>query len=568
MTIEKTTSLLDEIENLKARLKGKIKCVTMPAEKPKVLALGMYAIDVEPIPPRNRNNREVHLDYLTHLKESVITLREIAEEARIEKPLDNTLKNACFYTKRSQELLEYVIGTFPKEFSKRDKKQPEHVSTSEIVITERFSNTSEKPLTRYKHRNKKEKAISSGIPTTAETQTIDASVKYTTISANQQNPNKNWGFNIPNSPSSSVFKCRSYRSSFGCSKHMTGNHSWLRNFMKKFIRTVRFGNGHFGAIMGYGDYVIGDSVISMIYYVEGLRHNLFSVVLSNLLIVKSLQEQIMVVASWLNHLNFGTINDLARKDLNDIVERQNCTLVEAARTMLIFFKALMFLWAEAVATAFFGALCYPINDSEDLRKLKATDDIGIFVSYAPNKKVQVLVVSAGIPSSTIIDQDAPSTSHSLSSSEVQPPISHQGVAAGSNFKDNPFAQDEDDPFVNVFAPELISEASSSGDVSSAESNQVIQPHDHLRKWSKDHPMDNVIVEPKNFKTTMAEACWFKAMQEEIHEFDRIQNKARLVAKGYRQEEGIDFEESYLPVAQIEAIRIFIANAANKNMIIY
>ncbi|GKD91112.1 hypothetical protein Tco_1366619 [Tanacetum coccineum] len=47
-----------------------------------------------------------------------------------------------------------------------------------------------------------------------------------------------------------------------CSKHMTGNRSKLKNFEEKFIGTVRFGNDHFGAIMGYGDYVIGDSVIS------------------------------------------------------------------------------------------------------------------------------------------------------------------------------------------------------------------------------------------------------------------------------------------------------------------
>ncbi|GKB31763.1 reverse transcriptase domain-containing protein [Tanacetum coccineum] len=76
---------------------------------------------------------------------------------------------------------------------------------------------------------------------------------------------------------------------------------------------------------------------------------------------------------------------------------------------------------------------------------------------------------------------------------------------------------------------------------------------------------------------MDEACWFEAMQEEIHEFDRLQldeygdvlkNKARLVAKEYRQEGGIDFEESFAPVERIEAIRIFIANAASKNMIIY
>ncbi|GKC78617.1 retrovirus-related pol polyprotein from transposon TNT 1-94 [Tanacetum coccineum] len=50
--------------------------------------------------------------------------------------------------------------------------------------------------------------------------------------------------------------------------------------------------------------------------------------------------------------------------------------------------------------------------------------------------------------------------------------------------------------------------------------------------------------------------------------DVLKNKARLVAKGYRQKEGIDFEESFAPVARIEAIRIFIANAISKNMTIY
>ncbi|GJS37937.1 retrovirus-related pol polyprotein from transposon TNT 1-94 [Tanacetum coccineum] len=108
------------------------------------------------------------------------------------------------------------------------------------------------------------------------------------------------------------------------------------------------------------------------------------------------------------------------------------------------------------------------------------------------------------------------------------------------------------------------------------------------------------VEPKNFKSAITEDCWFQAMQDEIHEFDRLQvwelvpqpdcvmiialkwiykveldeygdvlkNKARLMAKGYRQEEGIDFEELFAPVACIEVIRIFIANAASKNMTIY
>ncbi|GKD97466.1 hypothetical protein Tco_1381363 [Tanacetum coccineum] len=90
-TIEKTTSLLREIETLKAQIKGKTKWVTMPdLVKQKVIASG--------------------------------TLCEIVEDARDEKPLDSSLASACLYTKHSQELLEYVIGTCPKDFNKRDRK--------------------------------------------------------------------------------------------------------------------------------------------------------------------------------------------------------------------------------------------------------------------------------------------------------------------------------------------------------------------------------------------------------------------------------------------------------------
>nr|GEU75093.1 retrovirus-related Pol polyprotein from transposon TNT 1-94 [Tanacetum cinerariifolium] len=99
---------------------------------------------------------------------------------------------------------------------------------------------------------------------------------------------------------------------------------------------------------------------------------------------------------------------------NRVVERRNQTLVEAARTMLFFSRALLFLWAEAIATAcytqnrsiihrrfnktpyelicgkklnisflhVFGALCYPKNDSEDIRKLGAKGDIGFFIGYS------------------------------------------------------------------------------------------------------------------------------------------------------------------------------------------
>nr|GFB46581.1 integrase, catalytic region, zinc finger, CCHC-type, peptidase aspartic, catalytic [Tanacetum cinerariifolium] len=133
------------------------------------------------------------------------------------------------------------------------------------------------------------------------------------------------------------------------------------NFVKNVIGTVRFRNVHFGAIMGYVDYVIGNSVISRVYYVEGLGHNLFSVGqfydsdlevafrkhscyvrdtdgvelikgsrgsnLYTILVVDMMKSSPIWLLSkasknklWLwhwrlYHLNFGTINDLLRKDL-------------------------------------------------------------------------------------------------------------------------------------------------------------------------------------------------------------------------------------------------------------
>ncbi|GKE88826.1 retrovirus-related pol polyprotein from transposon TNT 1-94, partial [Tanacetum coccineum] len=87
------------------------------------------------------------------------------------------------------------------------------------------------------------------------------------------------------------------------------------------------------------------------------------------------------------------------------------------------------------------------------------------------------------------------------------------------------------------------------------------------------------VEPKSYKEALMESGWIEAMQEELNEFKRIEvkldklegvlkNKDHLVARGYRQEEGIDFEESVALVALIEAIRIFIAFTAYMNMIVY
>ncbi|GKA06087.1 retrovirus-related pol polyprotein from transposon TNT 1-94 [Tanacetum coccineum] len=148
------------------------------------------------------------------------------------------------------------------------------------------------------------------------------------------------------------------------------------------------------------------------------------------------------------------------------------------------------------------------------------------------------------------------------------------------------------------------------------------------KWAKDHPQQNIVgelsrpvstrlqlheqalfcyydafltsVEPNTYKKSLTHSCWIEAMQEELNEFECLEvwelvlppdkvmvitlkwiykvkldelggilkNKARLVARGYRQEEGIDFEESFAFVARLEAVRIFLAFAAHMNMSVY
>ncbi|GJS20880.1 hypothetical protein Tco_0449512 [Tanacetum coccineum] len=106
---EQTTALKNENESLKVQIQNTVSCVTTTQVKPKVIAPGKYALDVEPIPPCNRNNREVHLVYLRPLKESVDTHHEKVEEAKVERPLDRSLAFACRYTKHSQELLDVCL---------------------------------------------------------------------------------------------------------------------------------------------------------------------------------------------------------------------------------------------------------------------------------------------------------------------------------------------------------------------------------------------------------------------------------------------------------------------------
>ncbi|GJR59991.1 retrovirus-related pol polyprotein from transposon TNT 1-94 [Tanacetum coccineum] len=175
-------------------------------------------------------------------------------------------------------------------------------------------------------------------------------------------------------------------------------------------------------------------------------------------------------------------------------------------------------------------------------------------------------ILTGLSVSISFDHDAPSGSHSPSSSAHQSSSIHHGVATKHSFEVNPFATTKHEPFVNVFDPDLNSKASSSGVIMITAPNQSTQPP----MQDETHEFDRLdiweLVPPPDCAMIIALKWIYKVKLNEYG--DVLKNKARLVAKGYHQEEGLNFEESFTPVARLEAIRIFLANATSKNMTVY
>nr|GEY16134.1 hypothetical protein [Tanacetum cinerariifolium] len=127
----------------------------------------------------------------------------------------------------------------------------------------------------------------------------------------------------------------------------------------------------------------------------------------------------------------------------------------------------------------------------------------------------------------------------------------------------------------------ILEATSAQSSSTVSPQSIMQPYHpiphHNNKWTKDHPLQNIIVEPKMYKDALTQSCWIEAMQEELNEFERLETYKEALTQAcwieamqedlYEferlEEEGIDFEESFAPLARLEAIWIFLAYAAHK-----
>ncbi|GJZ26980.1 retrovirus-related pol polyprotein from transposon TNT 1-94 [Tanacetum coccineum] len=191
--------------------------------------------------PKVKNNREAHEYYLKHTIEQADILREVVEQSKSQNPLDSASYSACMYIKLIQELL----GVKPSTSASRSK--PSSSTKNDRISRKPSSNE------KNKHPVKGDRALCS----VCNECLFDANHAMCLIDH--------------------VVQIVLWYLDSGCSKHMTGDRSQLTNFVYKFLGTVKFSNDQVAKIMRYGDYQIVNVIISKVYYVEGLGHNLFSV---------------------------------------------------------------------------------------------------------------------------------------------------------------------------------------------------------------------------------------------------------------------------------------------------
>ncbi|GJS46703.1 retrovirus-related pol polyprotein from transposon TNT 1-94 [Tanacetum coccineum] len=403
-------------------------------------------------------------------------------------------------------------------------------------------------------------------------------------------------------------------------------------------------------ILGYGDYQIGNVMISRDYYVKGLGHNLFSVGQfcdSNLEVAFRQHTCFIRNLEGVDLLTGSRGNNLYTLSLGDMTASSSiCLLSKASKTK-------SWLWHRRLSHLNFGAINHLarhdlVRDFDELiamasehsslepalhEKTPATISSGLVPKPPPSTPfVPPLRIDWDLLFQPLFDEllnppsNAPSSSNSQTTPETQSPVISNNVEKENHDLD--VAHMNNDPFFGILILENNSKASSSSDVIPTIVHTAAPNSEHVTKWTKDRPLDNMIgelerpvstrlqlheqalfcyydgflilVEPKNYKDALTQTCWIEAMQEDLYEFERLKaweliprpdkvmvitlkwiykvkldeiggilkNKARLVACGYRQEEGIDFEESFDPLARLDAIRIFLAYAAHMNMIVY
>ncbi|GJR15214.1 retrovirus-related pol polyprotein from transposon TNT 1-94 [Tanacetum coccineum] len=443
-----------------------------------VVTLKAYKLDLPPLSPCIKNNMAAHVDYLKHTQANADILREIVEDARELRPLDSNLASAYKFVTRIPDLLVYVSATCPSTKHVSDKlvvvtpmnrtmkvRFAEPLSCSiEASGSKPNNNTKNDRIPQTSRSNKKKNKVEDH-PRIVKSSlhnlnrisksVCNLNVQQSVLNANSQLMCATCNECMFDSIHDSCVRDYHVDVNARVKSVKSKNAKRKKKKMWKTTGTVRFGNDQIAKIMGYSDYQLGNVTISRVYYVEGLGHILFPVgqfydsdlevtFRKHMCYIRNLDGADLLSGSRDTNLYTISLDDMLKSSLicllskasktkscithetsvahtpqqNGIVERRNRTLVEAVRTMLIFSKAPLFLWAEAVFTAcytqncslirlrynktpyellhdkkpnfsylhVFGSLCYLTNDSEDLGKLKAKADIGIFVGYAPAKK--------------------------------------------------------------------------------------------------------------------------------------------------------------------------------------
>ncbi|GJS61462.1 retrovirus-related pol polyprotein from transposon TNT 1-94 [Tanacetum coccineum] len=352
-----TTTLQNELW----RLKGKnVLDNAFTITNATTIALGMFKLDIEPISHRLKNNRHAHEDYLKKTIENTNTIRGLVERARKQNPGKPLLESACVFTKHIQELLVYVYTTCPSLTKSSEKL---------VAVTP-------------KNKDKKARFVD---PVTSlnntQKQCVLDFVQDVNVHSKSKSTKSNKKQNIWK-PTGKMFTEIGYRwKPTGRTFTLVGNLCPLTRITSTKVVHLK---------------ETTSKITNTKEPNQSWGSNASDVPSSFSLVDFRSKDEVLefTLKAYYEDVGISHQTSVARTpQQNSVVERQNQTLVEASRTMLISSKALIFLWQKQLRQKldlsyihFFGALCYPTNDSEDLGKLQPKADIGIFVDYAPAKK--------------------------------------------------------------------------------------------------------------------------------------------------------------------------------------
>ncbi|GKC40380.1 retrovirus-related pol polyprotein from transposon TNT 1-94 [Tanacetum coccineum] len=346
----------------------------------------------------------------------------------------------------------------------------------------------------------------------------------------------------------------------GCSKHMTRDRSQLTNFVNKFLGTVKFGNDHVAKILGYGDYQIGNITISRVYYVEGLGHNLLLSYMLEAVATACYTQNRSIIRLRHGKTPYELLHDkLPRRIIETIhVDFDELTAIASEHS-----SSEPALHEMTLATISSMTRAKPTS-STCLYTFKNCMDILLHLSLLPEPAGHHILVS---PSSKTVDQGALSTSDSSKYTKLLYPIDSEASSSFGRYSNSlcNTSTTTQTPLTNRSKDHPV-------EIITGESKKIVSTRLQLHEQALFCYYDAFLtsVEPKNYKDALTQACWIEAMQEELNKFERLEVWELLPRhdKWFRQEEGIDFEESFALVARIEAIRIFLAFAAHMNMVVY